>query len=86
MYCFINGAQVTIFGAKEGGFKGIIASADGLRKVFTRVFQTELDCAAYIPKNFYSLVTEWGISSADTRNEPSDNPFAGITWGDDDPF
>ena len=84
MYCTINGAQVTIFPAREGGVKAVIASPDGRYKVYTRAFQEEIDCAAYIKKHFYNLIKDWGLSPV----SPTDaNPFAGIKWDDDDvPF
>lgn len=83
MFCFINGAQVTVFSARDGGYKAIIASADGQHKVFTRSFQTELDCATYVPKNFYELIKEWGLGA---NAQSADNPFAGIAWDDDPAF
>ncbi len=85
-YCFINGAQVTVFAAREGGFKAVIASQTTNLKVFTRAFSTQMDCAAYVVKHFYTLVKDWGYADGLTGGVPQslDNPFADIDWGSDD--
>jgi hypothetical protein len=84
MYTSINGAVVTIFpNDRNGGsgFKAVILSpANPDMKVYTRAFQTELEAANHVVQkdNFYNLIRGWTGSSSS-----SENPFAGIDWGDD---
>jgi hypothetical protein len=84
LYTHINGASVTVFPAREGGFKGVVASGainpkTGNEMVaFTHSFPNETECAEYIVANFHEIIKEWGINDRAARNDLFDD------WGDDD--
>ena len=84
MWTTINGANCTIFPTNEGGYKAVIMNPNSNLKVYTRGFETELECANHViqPDNFYGLIRGW--LGTEAKSTDLDSPFADVSWEDDD--
>jgi hypothetical protein len=88
MWTTINGANCTVFAKNDGtGYCAVIMNptSSGL-KVYTRAFETELECANYVIQadNFYNLIRGWLGSPGEAKSTDLDSPFADIDWEGED--
>lgn len=85
MWTTINGANCTVFGKNDGtGYCAIVVNPTTNLKVYTRSFQTELECANYViqASNFYNLIRGW--LGTEAKSTDLDSPFADINWEGED--